>query len=881
LKAKNLIQQGIKKQFKTRIQMKTFNPKRTLLIINGMFVALLLAAQLTMQAQVIPIVDTHHLQWSTQIGSTGTDKAEGIACEFHGNTYVVGHVTGSNVNGVSNIINGYKGGNFDGYITKYNIYGQELWTAFSGGNGNDFCTAVAPTADDHVVVIGYTSSTDMSFGPVMSSYSGGNRDGFCSKYTKDGELVWTVYIGGTGDDYAQDLAIDADGNIMIVGKTSSVTVPYASQMQAAYGGGTSDGFMAQLSAQGEFSKFTYIGGAGSDDVKDLVFDNEGNLCICGNTAGTELFSSMATMPYFGGVSDAFISCINNDFQVNWVEYIGGAGADMFNTIALDTAGNVIVGGNTNSGPIAFLDNSDVLSPNNNDAMVMSFTPQGTLLWSQFVTGAGAESVKEVHTDIFGNIYVGGTTESNNLPVLDAFQETYAGGIDMFISKWNTSGEMQWMSYMGGESHDWFSRMSSDRYGKVMIAGFSNSAAFGEEVNYGGTDAFFARLSDCNNPDVVIHTIDDTTFCYGGSSLMTACGADHYVWMNEDTLLLTNVDTTQIAWVKGYNIEGCWGMSNRIQITTLEVPEVTIEPLGPTVFCGEGSVELIAHCETEAMLTWNDEFETEGDYLVTDTARVYSVTAESPNGCTGSASQLIEFIELPNASMTVAQNSVCISGTPVNLLGLPEGGFFQGDGVIGNTFDPAMAGGGLHELQYIIMDKNGCEGSSSSATIEVMFFPTVIFVADDSVCTFDAPIQLLGEPLGGTFQGDGVMDDVFYPALPGTGGQNITYTYIDNQGCINVANQIIFVDPCEITAVETIEATTFNVYPNPAESFFVIQSPDNNLFQASLMSVSGQQVDSFSGYNQVRFSTETLPAGCYFVKIQGTHSTPIIPLMIQH
>jgi hypothetical protein len=49
----------------------------------------------------------------------------------------------------------------------------------------------------------------------------------------------------------------------------------------------------------------------------------------------------------------------------------------------------------------------------------------------------------------------------------------------------------------------------------------------------------------------------------------------------------------------------------------------------------------------------------------------------------------------------------------------------------------------------------------------------------------------------------------------------------------------------------------------------------------LMSVSGQQVDSFSGYNQVRFSTETLPAGCYFVKIQGTHSTPIIPLMIQH
>jgi hypothetical protein len=861
--------------------MKNLNPKTRLIILNGLFLAMLVLAKLSMVAQVIPIIDTHHLMWSNQLGTTGTDKAEGIACEFTGNTYSVGHVSGSNVMGVSSFINSYNGGSFDGIITKSNIYGQELWSAFLGGNGNDFCTAVATTEDGHIVISGYTSSTNIAAGPVVTNYAGGNRDGFCSKLTKDGEVVWTVYIGGTGDDYTSDLAIDAMGNIYVVGKTSSSSVPYASQLQATYGGGTFDGFITQITSTGQISKFTYLGGAGTDEVKDLTFNREGNLCICGSTAGVELLSAITTMPYFGGISDAFITCFDENLQPYWAEYVGGAGADLFNTIALDTAGNIIVGGNTNSGPIAFLDNSGVLAPNNTDAMLMSFSPVGTLLWSQFVTGSGAEVVKDIHVDLFGNIYVGGTTESTNLEVQEAFQDQLAGGIDMFISKYNPLGDVQWLSYMGGSSHDWFGHMASDRFGKLMVAGYSNSAAFGEEVNYGTTDAFFARLSDCNNPDVVIHTIDDTTFCYGEEALFTACGADHYVWMNADTLLLTTVDTTNKVFVKGFNTEGCWGMSNRVEVQALELPEVTITPMGPTSFCGEGEVELVASSETAVFYVWNDDAETEGDAVMADSARTYTVAALGPNGCSANASVTIEFFELPQASMTVAQNSVCISGTPVNLLGLPEGGYFMGEGVVGNTFDPGLAGGGMHELQYVIMDKNGCEGSSSSAAIEVLFFPTVIFVADDSVCTFDNPFQLMGEPAGGTFAGDGVLGETFYPALPGTGGQNITYTYVDNQGCVNVANQIIFVDPCELTAVEQLDAPEFSVYPNPAENFFIIQSPDNNLFSASLMGVSGQLIENFNGYNQIRIATEQIPAGCYFVKIHSNESTSILPLIVQH
>ncbi len=861
--------------------MKELDPKKTIVLINGAFLAIMLLAQLGLKAQVTPIVDTNHIMWSGQTGTSGIDKAEGITCEFLGNTYVVGHVNGSEMSETTQSINTFNGGGFDGYIRKVNIYGQELWTSFIGGSGNDYCTSVIPSNDDHIIVIGNTNSTDIFGGAAMSNFQGGNQDAFCAKLSKDGEVIWSTYIGGNGDDYAQDLSIDSNGNIYLVGKTSSSQVIYNSLPQSQYGGGTYDGFISRINAFGEIEKFSYLGGSGTDDVKDLTTDEQGNIYICGNTAGVEAIASLATMPYFGGVSDAFVTRLNDELELTWAEYVGGAGSDLFNSIDLDTAGNIVLGGNTNSGPIAFLSNSSALTPNNMEGMIVCFSEMGTVLWSSFVNGSGIEAINDVHVDLFGNIYVGGTTDSGNLPVVEAFQSQISGGIDAYMAQYSATGDLKWQSFLGGTSNDWFSKMSSDRFGKVMIAGYTNSAAFGEEVNYGNTDAYFARISDCNNPDVVIHTIDDTTFCYGSEALFTACGASHYEWMNADTLLLTMVDTTDIVFVKGYNTEGCWGMSNHVQLTTLEVPQVTIEPMGPTVFCGEGEVELVAVCDTEAELSWNDPAQTEGEMIVADTARTYIVTAEGPNGCTARDMITIEFIELPDAAIAVAQSSVCISGTPVNLLGLPSGGYFVGNGVVGNTFDPELAGGGLHEIQYIVMDKDGCEGSSAMETIEVLFFPTVLFVADDSVCIVEPPFQLVGEPAGGTFSGDGVLGDMFFPALPGTGGQNITYTYIDNQGCENISTQVIQVDPCEYIGVDDIEGQLFSVYPNPAENFFNIQSSENSPYTATLMNVSGQIIKTYSGYKQLQIPTDELAAGCYHVKIDGEESSSMIQLMVQH
>ncbi|MFM7729338.1 MAG: hypothetical protein ACKO7B_21750, partial [Flavobacteriales bacterium] len=82
--------------------MKTSNLKT---MPTGLIIAALISIQLSVIAQVTPIVDTHHIMWSTQLGSSGTDKTEGLACEFLGNNYAVGHISSADATGLNLLLN--------------------------------------------------------------------------------------------------------------------------------------------------------------------------------------------------------------------------------------------------------------------------------------------------------------------------------------------------------------------------------------------------------------------------------------------------------------------------------------------------------------------------------------------------------------------------------------------------------------------------------------------------------------------------------------------------------------------------------------------------------------------------------------------------------
>ncbi len=184
---------------------------------------------------------------------------------------------------------------------------------------------------------------------------------------------------------------------------------------------------------------------------------------------------------------------------------------------------------------------------------------------------------------------------------------------------------------------------------------------------------------------------------------------------------------------------------------------------------------------------------------------YSFT--DANGCSATDNTTITVNALPVVDAGTYPAS-CINAATITLIGTPAGGTFSGPGVSGTTFDPALAGAGIHTITYSFTDANGCSATANT-TITVNALPVVDAGTYPATCINAAVINLVGTPGGGTFSGPGVSGTTFDPALAGAGTHTITYTYIDGNGCSATANTTISVNALPVVDAGTYPASCIN------------------------------------------------------------------------
>ena len=189
-----------------------------------------------------------------------------------------------------------------------------------------------------------------------------------------------------------------------------------------------------------------------------------------------------------------------------------------------------------------------------------------------------------------------------------------------------------------------------------------------------------------------------------------------------------------------------------------------------------------------------------------------------NGCTNTpATDDVEVFSTPTISFT-APSDLCISAGVQNGLGggSPVGGVYSGMGVTddGNgmtySFDPMVAGTGVHTITYSYTDGNGCTNTPATDDVEVFSTPTISFTAPSDLCISAGVQNGLGggSPVGGVYSGMGVTDDgngmtySFDPMVAGTGVHTITYSYTDGNGCTNTPAT----DDVEVFSTPTISFT---------------------------------------------------------------------------
>ena len=218
--------------------------------------------------------------------------------------------------------------------------------------------------------------------------------------------------------------------------------------------------------------------------------------------------------------------------------------------------------------------------------------------------------------------------------------------------------------------------------------------------------------------------------------------------------------------------------------------------------------------------------------------------------------------LPAVSSTTYAD-VCVNGTPFPLSGgMPAGGTYNANGASGGNFDPSMAGVGVTDVFYTVVDNNGCVATALE-TITVLNAPIVQFgLGFTELCVYAAPYTFFeGTPAGGLYTGTGVIAGVFDPAAAGIGAWTITYEVTDPNGCSDQSSAVLQVTPCASLPENT--AINYSIYPNPSEGNFTVVS-EVDFDTIELRDLNGRLIQTLTSNELIDVSE--FNAGIYIIEM---------------
>jgi hypothetical protein len=378
-------------------------------------------------------------------------------------------------------------------------------STFLGGASTENGEGIAAGADGAVYVTGYTSSTDFPTQAGQDTAYDGGGDAYVTKLSSTGALVWSTYLGGTGEDAGTDVAVRADGSSSLTGYTRSAAFPTTAGAYDTSLGGTQDAYLTMLSPAGAITYSTYIGGTGLDEGRAVAVGSDGATYATGDVASADFATTAGAFDTtFSGIVDAYAMKFTTAGAVSYATYVGGdGGAQRGYGIALGGDGSAYLTGWTSSS--AFPITPGAFAPflgGVRDAFVTRLNPTGgALVFSTYVGGSSQDEGRGVAVGPDGSAYVTGFAQSGDFPTTAAaFDPTRDGASDGFVTKLNAAGSaLGYSTYVGGADVDASESIAVDSSGTATAIGFANSADFPVTADafqsaQAGSDAFVTQLT---------------------------------------------------------------------------------------------------------------------------------------------------------------------------------------------------------------------------------------------------------------------------------------------------------------------------------------------------------------------------------------------------
>lgn len=455
-------------------------------------------------AQIAASQNPDYLWGNTNSGNR-SDYSESINTDNNNNIIVTGYFKSQTISfGTYLLTNADSSGNtYDFYIVKYDPQGNVLWARSAGGNADDGGISVTTDLSGNIILSGYFMSSTIAFeSTVLTNANSGSPDIFLLKYDLSGNLIWAKREGNNNWDYGNCVALDANNNILLTGRFGSPTITFGST--TLYNSSTSisnpDIFIVKYNSSGTVMWAKSAGGTSNDDASNIAVDANGNIFISGYFQSSSITFGTHTLINSGG-RDVFLTKFDPTGNCIWAKGANGVSDERCTGLSIDLNNNIFVTGYYYSTSLAF-DTVTLTRIGNFDIFIAKYDNSGNVMWVNSAGGIEHDFSDAVTVDSSGNAILTGyfTSPSITFETTTLYNTDTNLTADIFIVKYNPTGSVLWAESAGGISNDYGISVSGDKNSSICLTGYF----FSPVLNFGSLSL---TNSSASYSDIFIVKID--------------------------------------------------------------------------------------------------------------------------------------------------------------------------------------------------------------------------------------------------------------------------------------------------------------------------------------------------------------------------------------
>jgi hypothetical protein len=337
-------------------------------------------------AKIIKTNKSGLIEWERSFGGSDADVFTSITSQ--GDFVIAAGWSASEDAGITNR------GSEDALIVKYDASGNLVWIKSYGGSSSDRINQIITLQDGNYLLAGYTYSNNNDI-----TVNRGMVDFWMLKLDQNGNIMWSRTYGGSDDDFASALAEDSNGDIIIVGNSTSIDFDVAGNY------GEWDAWIIKTNAIGEILWQNVYGDVGNDEIAAVNILDKDEIVLVGNT-----FSNNSNAL---GKSDGWV--LHLDMQGSKLKEtrLGGEENDYIYSVDINSDGDLLLSGQTHSNSGDLFDNQG-----NGDGWLVAINISGYVLWQETLGGNSSDDIQNAIYTSSGSIAIAGSSKSNNGDVID-------------------------------------------------------------------------------------------------------------------------------------------------------------------------------------------------------------------------------------------------------------------------------------------------------------------------------------------------------------------------------------------------------------------------------------------------------------------------------